>query len=470
MSPELQEQPRTGVLASLREALAGTERDYTTGSIGRAVFLLSVPMILEMAMESLFGVVDIFFVARLGVDAVNTVGLTESMLTILFGIAMGLSMATTAVIARRTGEKDEDGAAVAAVQSVVLGLAVSLVMGLAGFLFAPNLLALMGAVPSVVATGSTYTRIILSGSGIILMLFLLNGIFRGAGDAAVAMRVLWLANAVNILLVPCLTTGWGPFPELGVTGAAIATTTGRGIGVLYQLYLLFSGRSRVRLRPAHLRVEWDTLARLGRMASEAALQFLIATASWLLMARLVASFGPAAIAGYTIAVRIIIFCILPAWGMANAAATLVGQNLGAGKPDRAEQSVWRTGSYNAIFLGTLAIIFLTIPATVVRLVTDDPAVVSVAANCLRYFSAVYPLFAYGMVIVQAFNGAGDTRTPTWINLFCYWFWQIPLAWALGFPAGLGTGGIFAAVSVAEATLAVVGMYFFRRGAWKLKQV
>ncbi len=452
------------------EAVAGTQQDFTEGSIGRAVTLLAIPMIMEMAMESVFGVVDVFFVARLGADAVATVGLTESLLTIIFAIAMGLSMATTAMVARRIGEKDQAGAAVAAVQAIILGVIVSIPTGVAGALFTPDLLRLMGASPEMIRACSSYTSIMLGGNVTILLLFLVNAVFRGAGDAAIAMRSLWLANLVNIVLDPCLIFGLGPFPEMGITGNAVATNIGRGIGVTYQLSILLRGQGRIAVRREHWQMEVKAMLRLVRVSLGGVLQFLVATASWLALVRILAQFGSGALAGYTIALRIIIFAILPSWGMSNAAATLVGQNLGAGKPERAERSVWLTGFYNMLFLAGVTVAFLVYAGPLVRLFTNDPAVEAYGVNCLRFVSYGYVFYAYGMVMVQAFNGAGDTFTPTIINLFCYWLWQIPLAYGLAHPMGLGPSGVFLAITVSESTIAIVGILCFRRGRWKQRKI
>lgn len=456
--------------ADLREAVLGTQQDFTEGSIGRAIALLAIPMVLEMVMESVFALVDIFFVGRLGADAVATVGLTESLLTLIFAVALGLSMATTALVARRIGEKDPVAAAVTAVQSIALGIAVSLPIGLVGFLLTPHLLRVMGASPSIIATGHGYCALMLGGNATILLLFLLNAIFRGAGDAAIAMRVLWLANFVNILLVPCFVLGLGPFPRMGVTGAAIATNIGRGIGVLYQLVVLLRGRGRIKLRDAPLRLDPEIISRLVRVSLGGIFQYLIATASWLGLVRIVAVFGSAALAGYTFALRIIVFALLPSWGMSNAAATLVGQNLGAGKPERAERSVWVTGFCNMLFLGCVAVVFIVFAEPLIRVFTSEPAVVRYGVDCLRYVSYGYGFYAYGMVMVQSFNGAGDTTTPSVINLLCYWMFQIPLAYTLAIPAGLGAQGVFLAITVSESTLAIVSVLVFRRGRWKERKV
>ena len=456
--------------ALVKEAILGSKQDFTAISIDRAIVLLAVPMVLEMAMESLFGIVDIFFVAHLGPDATATVGITEGMLVMVFAVAMGLSMGTTAVVARRTGEQDKAGAAQAALQSIILGASVSVLIFAVAFPTAPRLLALMGASPAILHVGSTYARIMLSGSGVILMLFLMNATFRGAGDAAVAMRVLWLANFINLCLDPCLILGLGPFPKLGVTGASVSTIIGRSIGIVYQIYLLSKGTNRITILREHLRVNLKVMLNIVRIAGNGALQFLIATASWVLMVRLVQSFGSAATAGYTVAIRIVIFSILPSWGLGAAAATLVGQNLGARHPDRAAQSVWRAGFFNMIFLGAVSLVFLVLAPVLVGIFSSDPQVIKFGADCLRIISLCYILYAYGLVILQAFNGAGDTFTPSVINLFCYWLVQLPLAFLLGRHYNLGPNGVFTACLVAEVLLSLISIYVFRQGRWKLKVV
>jgi len=457
-----------GFFATVREALSGSRRDLTAGNLKRAIILLAIPMILEMLMESLFGVVDMFFVARLGVDSLATVALTESCLVLVFGIAMGLSMATTAFVARRIGEKDPEGASVAAVQSIAVGILLSILVGAVGILYAPNLLALMGATPSVIAIGTPYTRILLGGSITIFLLFLINAIFRGAGDAALAMRALWFANLINIVLDPCLINGWGPFPRLNVMGASVATTTGRGLGVLFQLWMLFGGLSRIRVYSRQVRINLQILWRLLRVSFTGILQFLIATASWTGLVRLCATFGSVSVAGYTVAIKIFMFVILPCWGLANAAATLVGQNLGAKKPDRAEQAVYQTGRYTSYYMGSLAVLFLLFARQLAAFFTSDPAVQDVAADCLRFISVGNLCYAWGMVLVQAFNGAGDTRTPSMINFFCYWCFQIPLAYALASGLHWGPRGVFAAIPSAETAMTIASVILFRRGAWKKK--
>ena len=455
----------------LREAVVGSQQDFTEGSIGRAIFLLAVPMVLEMMMESLFGIVNVFWVAKsLGKEATATVGITESMLTMVFAVAMGLSMATTATVARRIGEKDHHGASIAAVQSIILGVVASIPVGIIAIAFAPQMFKLMGASDGVIASGTGYARVILGGNVVIMQLFLINAVFRGAGDASIAMRVLWIANVINIVLDPCLIFGLGPFPKLGVTGSAIATTIGRGTGVLFQLWFLFSGRGRVKVDWRGIRLNVEVMTRMVRISLGGMFQFLVATASWLGLVRILAVFGDAALAGYTVALRIIIFAILPSWGMSNAAATLVGQNLGAGKPARAERSVWVTGFANMCFLGLVAIIFITFAERLIGIFTTDPAVVPYGVSCLRFISYGYIFYAYGMVMVQSFNGAGDTNTPTVINLCCYWLFQIPLAYSLAIPFGFGAKGVFVAITLAESLLAVVSVVVFRKGKWKTRKV
>jgi putative MATE family efflux protein len=455
---------------SIREALRGSQQDFTTGSLNRAIVLLAIPMVLEMVLESLFAVVDVFWVGRLGADAIATVGLTESLLSLIFAVGFGLGLSTTAMVARRFGERDAKGAAVAGVQAMVLGIATSLFIGVPCWFYAPRLLQLMGASPQIVVTGSGYARIALGGCGAILMLFLNNAIFRGAGDAAVAMRLLWVSNIINLILDPCLIFGWGPFPKLGVTGAALATFIGRSIGVLYQVYRLLRGTERIRILTTQLRVNLDVLLRLVRVSLTGILQFAIADVSWIGLVRIVSFFGSAALAGYTIAIRILIFVILPSWGLSNAAATLVGQNLGAKQPERAEQSVWRTGLYNMIFLGTVGVLFVFFAAPVIRLFTDDPAVVPLAVSCLRILSYGNIGYAYGMVMLQAFNGAGDTITPTIVNFFGFWLLEIPLAYALAVPLHFHANGAYFSIVIAEGAIAAAGILLFRRGRWKRQQI
>jgi putative MATE family efflux protein len=454
----------------VRDALRGSHQDYTAGDLNRSILLLAIPMVLEMCLESLFAVVDTFWVGRLGADAVATVGLTEVMLALAFAIGLGLSLSTTAMVARRIGEKDPEDAAISAVQAVVLGLVISLLLGIPAFIFAPRLLGLMGATPAIVATGTGYARIALGGCGVIIMLFLNNAIFRGAGDAAIAMRLLWVSNIINLALDPCLIFGLGPFPRMGVTGAALATFTGRGIGVLYQFWRLMRGTERIHVLVRHLRLNLRVFWKLLRISLTGILQFAIANASWIGLVRIVAIFGGAAVAGYTVAMRIVAFFILPAWGLSNAAATLVGQNLGASRPDRAEQAVWRTGIYNMVFLGALGIFFFAFAHPVIRIFVSDPAVVAIGVNALRTFSCGNLAYAWVMVTLQAFNGAGDTLTPTIVYFFGFWVLELPLAWFLARGLHLRQEGAFLAVVIAESSIAVASIVLFRRGRWRTQKV
>ncbi len=460
----------TGFWQTVREAIRGTHHDYTSGPIGRAIILLAVPMVLEMLMESLFAVADIFWLGHVSANAVATVGLTESMLTVAYTAAMGLSIGVTAMVARRIGEKDPAGAAEVAVQGIALGVITAAIIGVAGVLLGPTLLGLMGASPEVIASGQTYTRIMLGGNVVILLLFLINAIFRGAGDAAIAMRVLWLANWINIILGPLLIFGVGPFPKLGVTGAAIATTIGRGTGVLYQVYRLWRRDGRVAIHREQIKLKPAVMKTLLRLSGSGTFQVFVGMASWIGLTRINASFGTEALAGYQIAIRIIIFALLPSWGLANAAATMVGQALGAGKPERGEQAVWRAAFYNLVFLGAAGLVFIVFANPIAHLFTTDSVVASIAASCLRIISYGYVFYAHGMVLTNSFNGAGDTWTPTWLNLFCFWLWEIPLAWLLARHFELGPQGVAWAVTIAFSTLAVASAVLFRRGRWKEKRV
>ncbi len=462
--------PPPKLWSSIREAVRGSHQDFTTGSLNRAILLLAIPMVLEMVLESLFSVVDVFWVGRLGADAVATVGLTESMLSLVMAIGFGLGLSTTVMVARRIGEKDPSGAAVAGVQAIVIGLVLSLIVGLPCLFYAPHLLRLMGASPQIIVVGSGYARIALAGGGVIMMLFLNNAIFRGAGDAAIAMRLLWVSNIINLVLDPCLIFGWGPFPNLGVTGAALATFTGRSIGVLYQFYRLLRGTERIRILRSQLHVNFRVLFRLLRVSLTGILQFAIAHTSWIGLVRIVSIFGSAALAGYTIAIRILIFVIMPSWGLSNAAATLVGQNLGARQPERAQISVWRTGFYNMLFLGGIGLFFIFFAEPVIRLFTSDPAVVPLAVSCLRILSYGNIGYAYGMVMLQAFNGAGDTVTPTIVNFFGFWLLEIPLAYFLAITLRFQSNGVFWSIVIAEAAIAGAGILLFRRGRWKGQQI
>ncbi len=498
------------------EALAGnTNRDFTQGSIGTATFLLAVPMILEMAMESVFAIVDIYFVSQLGSAAIATVGLTEAVLTLLYAVAIGLSMGTTAIVARRIGEKNKDGANLAAGQALWIGVVISAIVAIVGLVFAEDILRLMGADGEVLATGVSYTSIMFGGSFTILFLFLNNAIFRGAGDASVAMQSLVLANVINIILDPCFIFGWGPFPEMGVTGAAVATNIGRGIGLAYQFYFMFSPRGRIQVGRSDLNIRLDIIWNLLKVSFGGIAQFLIATASWVLLVRIVSTFGTTAVAGYTVAVRIIIFSFLPAWGLSNTAAALVGQNLGAKLLDRASDTVLQVAKYNFIYMVIVSLIFYFYPGELIGLFVEEAAVLEVGKDCLRTLSYGFAAWAIGMVAIQAFNGAGDTMTPTWINFFCFWVLQVPLAYvfALGLPLedsctwigqlftsgdaidssmgvpalcsklgqttlpdwlalGLGKaeGGVFWAVMICDFTFGIIGALWFLKGSWKTKQV
>ncbi len=476
-----------GLWATVKEAVAGSERDFTTGSLGTAILLLSVPMILEMLMESLFAIVDIFFVAKLGADAVAVVGITESMLALVYALAIGLSVGATATVARRIGEKDRDGAARSAIHVVYLGLIVTAIISTIGIIFAADFLRILGASEKVIAEGTAFTQIMLGGNAVILFLFLLNGIFRGAGDAAIAMRVLTVANLLNIVLAPCFIFGnrifeqfgihapdvvlnnW-IFPELGVTGAAVGTNIGRGVGVLYAAWRLFAIGGRITVLAKHLTVDFGLMWQLLKLSSSAMIQYTISTASWLGLIVVVSGFGSEALAGYTIGLRIIVFALLPSLGIANAAATLVGQSLGANKPERAEKAVWRAGLYSACFLALVGAVFILFATYIVNFFTQEATVADYAVDCLRIVSLGFFFYGYGMVLEQSFNGAGDTWTPTYINLFIFWLFEIPLAYALAYHFGLDAHGVFWAITIAFSALAIVSGMLFRRGAWRTRTV
>ena len=463
--------PRTPtVWETVREAVRGSRQDFTEAPIGRAVVLLAIPMVLEMLMESVFVVVDIFFVGHLGADAIATVGVTESLMTMVYAVAIGLAIGAAATVARRIGEKDHDRAARAAVESIAMGVIVSSVIAGVGALYGPKLLALMGASDAVVQTGGTFARVMIGGSGTVMLLFLINAIFRGAGDAAIAMRVLWFANGINIVLGPCLIFGVGPFPEMGVTGAAVGTTIGRGCGVLYQLYHLTRPEGRIRIERRHLVLHLGEMRGILRISGTAMFQNFVATASWIGLMRILTGFGSAAVAGYTIGVRIILFALLPAFGISNAATTLVGQNLGAGRADRAERAAWTAAWYNTACLGVVSLVFVLFAPQIVGIFTDERAAAGYGVSTLRIIAAGFTFYGFGIVLTQAFNGAGDTRTPTIIHLVCLWLWEIPLAWTLAHPAGLGPTGVFIAVSVAFSTLALISAWLFRKGRWKAGKV
>jgi len=458
------------IWSAIKESLRGSHRNYTTGPIGRAILLLAIPMVLEMVMESVFAVVDIFWVSHLGTDAAATVGLTESLLTLIYALAIGLSIGATAMVARRIGEQNPGGAARAAVQSIAIAVIVSLVIAAIGAPLAPKLLALMGGSPWVIEHGSSFTRVMLAGNITVVMLFMVNAIFRGAGDAAIAMRTLWLANWINIVLGPCLIFGIGPFPRLGIVGAAIATNIGRGTGAVYALIRLFRPGGRFEIRREHLQLEPAIMTRLLRLSSTATFQVFVGMASWIGLVRIISSFGSDAVAGYTFGIRVILFALLPSWGMSNAAATMVGQALGARNPDRAERAVWQAGFYNMFFLGFVGLLFIIFAPQIIGLYTADPHVASYGIDCLRVVSYGFLFYAYGMVLGQSFNGAGDTWTPTIINLFVFWLWEIPLAFVLSVHFNLGPRGVFIAITVAFSTLAIVSALVFRQGKWKARVV
>jgi putative MATE family efflux protein len=471
----------------LREAVVGSSRDFTQGSIGLAIFLLAVPMILEMFMESVFAIVDIFFVAHLGAEAVAIVGLTESMMALVYAVAIGLSVGATATVARRFGEGDKEGAAKNAAHAIYLGVIVSLLMSAAGIVFAPHIFRLLGAEPHVIEQGATFMRIMLGGNAVVVFLFLLNAIFRGAGDAAIAMRVLFLANLLNIILAPCLIYGkdifallgikapnwlldYWIFPNLGVNGAAIGTTIGRGVGVLFAAWCLFRANRRITIHRQHWTLDPALLGNLLKISAPAVLQFTIGTASWSALVRVVAGFGSEAIAGYVIGLRVIIFALLPSVGLSNAAATLIGQNLGAGQPERAEKSVWKAAYINAAFLGAIGLFFLIFPHQIISIFTNEPNVVNYGTDALQIIAYGFVFYGFGMVLETAFNGAGDTWTPTYLNFFIFWLFEIPLAYFLANQFGFGPDGVFWAITIAFSLLAVVSAFLFNRGKWKKKKV
>jgi putative MATE family efflux protein len=453
-----------------RAAVKGEQQDFTSGSIGRAIFMLSVPMVLEMMMESVFFLVDAYFVSSLGANAIATVGLTESVLTLVYAIAIGLSMGATAIVARRVGEKDLPAAGRAAVQAIFLGVLVAALISVVGIIFPKEILTMMGGSPELVAEGYGYTQILLGGNVTIMLLFLINAVFRGAGDASVAMRVLILSNLLNIVLDPMFIFGWGEVPAFGVKGAAIATTIGRGTAVIFQLLILFFGWSRIKVGlrqfTFHAAVMWNLVkVSLGGIG-----QFIIGTSSWVFLMRIMAEFGSEVLAGYTIAIRVLMFTLMPSWGMSNAAATLVGQNLGASKPERAERSVWRTGKYNAWFMLGVSLFYLIFAEHIMGIFSDAEEVISYGALSLRVIAAGYVFYAYGMVIIQAFNGAGNTRTPTVINFFCFWLFQLPIAYVGAILWEKGPLAVLIAITLAEMLIAVIGILWFRKGRWKDVQV
>ncbi len=455
------------IYAFIRQALAGSDQDFTQGSIRSAVVLLAIPMILEMMMESVFAVVDIFFVGRINNEAVSAVGITESVLTIIYAIGIGLSMAATAIVARRIGEKDVEGASRSGIQSIILALLITVLISISGVLLAPNILSLIGANAKIVSEGAIYTRILFGGSIFIMLLFLINGIFRGAGDAALAMQSLWIANICNIILCPMLINGWGPFPKLGLEGAAIATTTGRAIGVLYQLFRLFGDKGILKITAGYFIPDWKLIGSIFSVAWTGTLQFLIGSASWIFLASIMAKYKDAGIyAGYQVAIRLIMFFLLPAWGMSNAVATLVGQNLGAKQPKRAEQSVWKAAKYNILFMLAVSVFFLFFSTPLVVFMNKNADTQKYAIQALHIVSIGYIFYGLGMVMMNAFNGAGDTKTPTLINLFCFWVFQIPFAYLLTSYWKLGPQGVFIAIVSTETLVCLISTFFFMKGNWK----
>lgn len=451
-------------------ALSGKEQEFTKGSIRRAVFMLSIPMILEMLMESIFALVDIFYVSQVSVNAVATIGLTESVITLVYAVAIGLSMAATAVVARRIGEKDVEGAAQATVQVIILGIVVSLLVSILGIYFAKDILALMGAESDLISEGYGYTQVLLGGNVTIMLLFLINAVFRGAGNASIAMWTLILSNGLNIILDPIFIFGLGPIPAYGVKGAAIATTIGRGTAVLFQIGILFYGWGKIKIALKDIVLRIHVMVNLIKISLGGIGQFLIGTSSWVFLMRIMSEFGSEVLAGYTIAIRVMMFTLMPAWGMSNAAATLVGQNLGAKKPDRAEQSVWKTGKYNAIFMGFVSLVYLIFAKQIMMLFTEEPDVISNGALCLQIIAAGYIFYAYGMVVIQSFNGAGDTKTPTYINFFCFWVFQLPIAYLTAVTLDFGPLGVFMSITLAEILIAIIGIVWFKKGKWKLVEV
>lgn len=454
----------------IRESIAGSERDFTSEKLGRAIFLLSVPMVLEMAMESVFAIVDIYFVSKLGAETVAVVGITESLMTIIYALGIGIGTAATAIVSRRIGEKDPGQASRTAGQAIITGSFISLALAIPSMIFYRKILILMGIDNVMADKYGSYTLIMMGSNLVIMLLFINNAIFRSSGDAAISMKVLWFANILNIILDPLLIFGFGPIPAMGIKGAAIATATGRGLGVIYQFYLLFRGKHRIRLQLRHLIPDWGIIGSLLRLSAGSTGQYLIATSSWIFLVRIISLFGSQVVAGYTIAIRVMFFMLLPSWGISNATATLVGQNLGAEKPDRAEKSVWITAYVNIIFLGVIGLVLALIPGSFIRLFIEDPEVIRYGSSCLRILSYGFIAYGLGMVMVNSLNGAGDTTTPTLINFFCYWLFEIPLAYLLAVYLNLKENGVFISILIAEIAMTASALYFFRRGKWKLKKV
>ncbi|WP_234859324.1 MATE family efflux transporter [Aquimarina aquimarini] len=460
----------TRIFSHFKTALTGKEQEFTSGSIRRAVFMLSVPMILEMMMESIFFLVDAYFVSSLGANAIATVGLTESVLTLVYAIAIGLSMGVTAIVSRRIGEQDVYGASQTAVQAIFIGIGLASLISCIGIFYPKEILALMGATPDLVSNGYGYTQILLGGNMTIMLLFLINAIFRGAGDASVAMRVLIFSNVLNIILDPILIFGWGPIPSFGIQGAAIATTIGRGSAVIFQLLILFYGWSKIKVTYKDIVFRAEIMLNLIKISLGGIGQFIIGTSSWVFLMRIMAEFGSEVLAGYTIAIRVLLFTLMPSWGMSNAAATLVGQNLGASKPERAERAVWKTSKYNLWFMGSVSIFYLVFAEIIIKIFSDNPSIITYGSLCLRIIAAGYVFYAYGMVITQSFNGAGDTKTPTIINFFCFWVFQLPFAYFAALVLQWGATGVFLAITLAEILIAAMGIIWFKKGKWKKVKV
>ena len=460
------------IFSLIKQAIRGDEMDYTKGSIRKAVMMLAVPMILEMSMESVFALVDLYFVGHLPQSdkAQQVVGLTESVITIIYSLAIGISMAATALVARRIGEKNPEAAARAGAQTTTLSILITVILSIVGFVFAKDILRVMGASEETIEYGVNYTRILTGGSMVIMLLFLINGIFRGAGDASMAMKSLVIANIANIILCPLLIRGWGPVPAYGLTGAAMATTIGRGIGVIYQLYHLFNGKSVIKMAWSYLKPDWKQIKQIINIAAPGTFQFLVASGSWIVLTAIVAQSGETASAGYITAIRIVMFFILPAWGLSNAAATLVGQNLGAQQPQRAEESVLKTAKYNAIFMGIVTVLFFITAPYIIGFFAEKEDTKKIAIEAMLIISSGYIFYGIGMVMANAFNGAGDTRTPTVINAIGFWLFQIPLAFFLSKTLKMGATGAFIAIPVAETAIAIAAFIMFKKGKWKQVKV
>ncbi len=467
---ENNQQSKQNILSLFKDAILGKQQDFTKGSIRKAIFMLAIPMILEMLMESIFALVDIIYVSQVSVNAVATVGLTESVLTLVYAVAIGLSMAATAVVARRIGEKDREGANQAAVQVIFLGVFISVLISAVGIMYPKEILSLMGGESSLIEEGFGYTKILLGGNITVMLLFLINAIFRGAGNASIAMWTLILSNGLNIILDPIFIFGFGPVPAYGVEGAAIATTIGRGTAVVAQLIILFYGVGKIKIMFKDVVLRVAVMVNLIKVSLGGIGQFLIGTSSWVFLMRIMSEFGSEVLAGYTIAIRIMMFTMMPAWGLSNAAATLVGQNLGAKQPERAEKSVWKTGKYAAYFMGVVSVIYIFFAPTFLSWFSDNPDVVKYGALCLQIIAAGYVFYGYGMVVIQSFNGAGDTKTPTYINFVCFWLFQLPIAYMSAIWMDLGPIGVFISITFAEVLIAIIGIILFKKGKWKTVEV